>query len=410
MQFRSVFIAVFIGVSLILSALLINRARPAVETAQPSAAFVRATGKCADCHARETGAIIHQFQRSEHARKGVVCLDCHQVLAGQDSLDHRGFMITIQPTSLSCSECHTTQYQQFIRSRHGAPAWAAVRGSEDFSDEDIAFAEGYHPGAVRRPPNALALLEGPGAAEVGCLACHDIGRPNPDGSIGKCTECHAAHSSSVALAREPVTCGQCHMGPDHSQLEIYNESKHGVLFNAQRATQNLQADPRTLSTADMSVPTCATCHMSGLDGMKFTHDVTERLSWFLFAPVSTQRPTYSRGQAEMQELCQKCHALPRVERFYADAETVVRATNAKVQAAFDLMDALTAEGLITDQPFDAPIKFLFFDLWHYYGRTAKHGAFMGGADFVQWHGNYELLAKMSEMEEIAATLRRGGAR
>ncbi|MCH7779051.1 MAG: nitrate reductase, partial [Gemmatimonadetes bacterium] len=52
----------------------------------------------------------------------------------------------------------------------------------------------------------------------------------------------------------------------------------------------------------------------------------------------------------------------------------------------------------------------FFDLWHYYGRTAKHGAFMGGADFVQWHGNYELLAKMREMEEIAATLRRGGAR
>ena len=71
MQFRSVFIAVFIGVSLILSAVLINRARPASETAQPSAAFVRATGKCAECHAQETGAIVHQFQRSEHARKGV---------------------------------------------------------------------------------------------------------------------------------------------------------------------------------------------------------------------------------------------------------------------------------------------------------------------------------------------------
>ena len=33
------------------------------------------------------------------------------------------------------------------------------------------------------------------------------------------------------------------MGPDHSQLEIYYESKHGVLFNAQRASQNLHADP-----------------------------------------------------------------------------------------------------------------------------------------------------------------------
>ena len=42
MQFRSVFIALFIGTSLIVAALLINRARPSHETAQPSAAFVRA--------------------------------------------------------------------------------------------------------------------------------------------------------------------------------------------------------------------------------------------------------------------------------------------------------------------------------------------------------------------------------
>jgi hypothetical protein len=30
---------------------------------------------------------------------------------------------------------------------------------------------------------------------------------------------------------------------------------------------------------------------------------------------------------------------------------------------------------------------------------------MGGPDFVQWHGNYELLAKMVEMEEMAAQMR-----
>ena len=56
------------------------------------------------------------------------------------------------------------------------------------------------------------------------------------------------------------------MGPDHSQIEIYNESKHGVLFAAQRARINLDADPKTLTTSDMPVPTCATCHMSGLEG------------------------------------------------------------------------------------------------------------------------------------------------
>jgi len=52
MSFRSVFMAVVIAFALILAAFLINRARPQVETDQPSADFVRATGKCAECHAR----------------------------------------------------------------------------------------------------------------------------------------------------------------------------------------------------------------------------------------------------------------------------------------------------------------------------------------------------------------------
>lgn len=405
MQFRNVFIAVFIGTSLILAAVLINSGRPAVETSQPSADFIRATGRCASCHLEETGAIVHQFERSSHAQRGVTCLDCHQVLDRQESSDHRGFTIAETLTAQNCAACHATQYDQFLRSRHAAPAWAAVRGSEEFSDDVIAASELLHPGAVLRAPNALALQEGAAASEVGCQACHDIGRPNDDGSVGSCIDCHSAHSASVSLAREPATCGQCHMGPDHSQLEIYNESKHGVLFNAQRATQNLNADPRTLSTEDMSIPTCATCHMSGLDGMGFTHDVTERLSWWLFAPVSERRPTYQQGQAEMKSLCRKCHTAGRIDAFYEAAETVVASTNRKVGEAMELMAALTSEGLITDAPFDAPIDFVFFDLWHYYGRTAKHGAFMGGADFVQWHGNYELLAKKVEMEELAAEMR-----
>ena len=41
---------------------------------------------------------------------------------------------------------------------------------------------------------------------------------------------------------------------------------------------------------------------------------------------------------------------------------------------------------------------------------AKHGAFMGGADFVQWHGNYELLLKMTEIKEIAHRLREARAK
>ena len=285
-----------------------------------------------------------------------------------------------------------------------------MRGAARLSADQIAFGERYHPGAVDRPPNVLAVLEGPAAIQTGCLGCHDIGTPNADGSIWSCTECHSRHSTSIALAREPQTCGQCHMGPDHSQLEIYNESKHGVLFNAQRASMNLGADPKQLTTADMPIPTCATCHMSGLDGLKVTHDTTERLSYWLFAEVSEQRPGYLSGQTEMQETCLKCHASTNVTRFYADAEAVVSATNDIVRETQELMADLRSEGLLTPEPFDEAIEFLHFDFWHYFGRTAKHGAFMGGADFVQWHGNYELLLKRTDLEEMADALRASGGR
>lgn len=195
------------------------------------------------------------------------------------------------------------------------------------------------------------------------------------------------------------------MGPDHSQLEIYHESKHGVLFHAQHARFRLDADPKHLTTKDMPVPTCATCHMSGLEGMNVTHDTTERLSMFLFAPVSEKRPGYQHGKAQMQETCLKCHTTPNVEKFYAEAEGVVASTNELVKQADDLMQELRTEKLLTPAPFDEPIEYLHFDMWHYGGRTAKHGAYMGGADFVQWHGFYELVSKLAEMKHLAEELR-----
>ena len=168
----------------------------------------------------------------------------------------------------------------------------------------------------------------------------------------------------------------------------------------------MTADPATLTTRDMFVPTCATCHMSGLEGMNVTHDTTERLSYWLFADISEKRPGYALGQAEMKEVCLKCHAATTIDEHYEEAEAVIASTNEKVVAAKKVVSDLRAEGLLTPAPFDEPIEFLEFDLWHYFGRTAKHGAFMGGADFVQWHGYYEMLSKMVELEHIAGELRR----
>ncbi|MFO1475267.1 MAG: multiheme c-type cytochrome [Verrucomicrobiota bacterium] len=405
MNFRAVFIALTLGTALIVSAYLVNSRRPRVEVDQPNADFVRATGKCAECHRNNQYSIVHEFEMSRHAAKGVTCLDCHQVAAGQAGTNHNGFVINLGVTPANCKNCHPAVYEQFARSRHAAPSWAAVAGARDFSPELVAEMERLHPGSMNRPPHPLARLEGGPATASGCIACHAIGRPNSDGTVGSCTACHTRHTSSVEVARLPSTCGQCHLGPDHSQLEIYTESKHGVLFAAQGRLMNLGVAPAALSTRDMFVPTCATCHMSGINGRGVTHDPSDRLSYNLFAEVTQPRPGAERAQARMKDICAQCHTPPLVERVYQQGADVVDETNRKILAARAVMDALKVEGLLSTNAFSQEVQFTYFDLWHYYGRTAKHAAFMGGADYVQWHGNYPMLQHAVQLQEQAARMR-----
>ncbi len=410
MSFRSVFIALVIGFGLILAGVLVNRQRPAVEISQPTAAMVRASGKCAECHTSRQYSIVHEYELSAHAAKGISCLECHQPAEKQGKTDHHGFVIATKLTSANCRSCHETEYQQFARSRHAAPSWAAVHGEKGLPADMVAFSEKYHPGACRRPANALVSLEGGSAVITGCEKCHSVGKPNEDGSIGNCTACHTRHTSSVEIARLPTTCGQCHMGPDHSQLEIYSESKHGVMFAAQRDKLKLDVAPKKLTSRDMFVPTCATCHMSGLNGQKVSHDTSERLSYLLAAEISPKRPGYALAQANMKETCAQCHTTPVIERTYDEAEKAVASTNAKVQEAKEIYERLRTDKVISGPAFSHPVDFLYFDLWHYYGRTAKHGAFMGGQDFAQWHGNYPILQHTVELKAQAEELRRAHAK
>jgi hydroxylamine dehydrogenase len=405
MPFRSVFIAIVIAFALIVGAFLVQRARPRIEVDQPNADLVRATGKCAECHSRQQYSVVHEYEMSKHAAKGVTCLDCHQPAQSQEKKEHNGFVITTQMTAGNCRSCHEQIYQQFAQSRHAAPSWAAVMGEKGLTPEQVAFSEQYNPGYVKRPANALAQLEGDSSITGGCVQCHAVGRPNADGTLGNCTACHTRHTSSVAIARLPTTCGQCHMGPDHSQIEIYEESRHGILFAAQEKLLHLDANPKSLTTRDMFVPTCATCHMSGINGMKVTHNPGERLSYYLADAISKQRPNYLLAQTTMKQICNQCHSKALIDRVYAQAEQVLTSTNAKVQKAQDLVAGLRKDGILGPKPFEKPIDFVLFDLWHYDGRTSKHGAFMGGADFVQWHGNYELLKKQVQLEAMAEELR-----
>ena len=348
-----------------------------METEQASGELVRATGKCAECHARIQYSVVHEYEMSRHAAKGVNCLECHQPAANQERKDHHGFIIAPKLTAGNCRSCHEAIYQQFLRSRHAAPAWAAIYGEKGLTPEQVNLSETYQPGGTRRPPHPFVQAEGGPAMTSGCEQCHSVGKPNADDTIGNCTACHTRHTSSVRLARLPSTCAQCHMGPDHSQIEIYEESKHGVLFQAQERLLNLDAPPKTLTTRAMFVPTCATCHMSGLNGVGITHDPSERLSYYLASAISDKRPNYALAQAKMKQVCSQCHTPAVADRVYQQAEAVVAATNDRVRTAQDIVNGLRKDGLLPGPPFSQPIDFVYFDLWHYDGRTSKHGAFMG---------------------------------
>jgi hypothetical protein len=59
--------------------------------------------------------------------------------------------------------------------------------------------------------------------------------------------------------------------------------------------------PQSLTTRDMFVPPCATCHMSGINGLKVTHNPSDLLGWYLADAVTTYRPNYLQAQINMKQ-------------------------------------------------------------------------------------------------------------
>ncbi len=368
--------------------------------------------RCASCHKRVSPDIVAQFASSAMAMSGVRCLDCHGVERGDPlGVEHEGFLIAAVPTPRHCASCHPSEVRQFENSRHGGPAWMALSGLDDFTPgqrllvEQIPEANRAADGSLVNAHNSLFDIEGPTATRGACQSCHSIGRPNRDGSVGNCNKCHLRHEFSVAQARRPEVCGRCHIGPDHPHLEIYEESAHGVLYEAQADRWNWEQKPGRLTVADMPAPTCATCHMSGFGTQATTHDVGQRLSKYLFAAVTTDRPNAAAGREAMRGVCTSCHSTALVDRHYAVADSLTTLVNGQVARANALMQSLVRDGLVPAKPFGALVSFEAFDLWHYYGRTAKFGAYMQGPDYVQWHGLYPLLKQEALLEEEAGTLR-----
>jgi len=248
--------------------------------------------------------------------------------------------------------------------------------------------------------NALHAIEGPAVTRFACDTCHSIGKPALDGSIGQCQKCHLRHEFSLEQARKPETCNACHIGPDHPQWEIYHESPHGIAYSTSGDYWNWEAEAGTLTVEDFPAPTCAICHMSGFGATGTTHDIGDRLTWYLFQPISERRPSWQDNQVRMQNVCLECHNENFIDGFYTDFDALVGAINNWVEVSDQMIAPLKEQGLMSPAPFDEPIDFVYFELWHHWGRTAKFGASMQGPDYTQWHGAYEVLKELEELQEL----------
>lgn len=380
--------------------------------------------ECVECHWQENPGLTREWNASQHGQAGVNCLDCHGTKEGDtDAFEHEGQMISIIVTPKDCSNCHTTEFEQMDGSHHAHAG--RILGSLD---------------------NLLGeVLGGPAAVIVGCLQCHGgkveigpdgkptgatwpntgIGRINPDGSEGSCTACHGRHSFSKAQARTPDTCGKCHVGPDHPQIEIYNESKHGIIYRAKVDEMNLKSDKWVAGIDYSAAPTCATCHMSRGGKQDKTHNVGERISWNLRSPISNKinlvklengqefdvpegKPVPAVGDAardstvievltwkdrrkKMQDVCSACHSDGVIKGHYQQMDALVDLYNEKFATPIKaIMIELKKAGYITKSPFDDKIEWVWWEIWHHEGRRARHGAAMMGPDYAWWHGIYDV--------------------
>ena len=244
-----------------------------IERAMPKEAVA-----CIECHKREHPGLFADWANSRHASANITCYDCHKAEESDPdvSSEHykqyersdypygtRTYRVPIAGvvTPKDCSRCHPDEATQYGRSKHANTIeiiWKIDPWLNKGMNSDVERISGCfhcHGTVLKTKDGVLSPETWP---NVG------VGRINLDGSKGSCTSCHTRHRFAVMDARKPEACGQCHLGPDHPQIEIYMESKHGDIYAAFGDSYNWNAAPGTWSAGvDFRGPTCASCHMSG---------------------------------------------------------------------------------------------------------------------------------------------------
>ncbi len=385
--------------------------------------------ECIECHKMQSKVIYEQWGDSKHFRGNIGCFECHKAeREDKDAYDHYGKVIATIVSPKDCARCHEKEVEQFVSSHHAKAA--RILGSLDNVLAEVV--EGNNDFITPMFPMGVSA-----AAVNGCWQCHGsevkvmpdgkldpatwpnsgIGRINPDGSEGSCSACHSRHAFSVEQVRNPENCGKCHMGPDHPQIEIYNESKHGVAFRANIDKMNMDSPKWVVGEDYSAAPTCATCHMSATKDQPVTHDVGMRISWNNRPAVSV-RPevadakmglpgkdvSWEQRRDNMENVCLNCHNQNYVDAFYTQYDGLLDLYHEKfANPGLELM--ALAKPLLKPVEFGNKIDWTWYEIWHHEGRRARHGVSMMGPDITHWHGTYEVAKHfytkfIPELEEL----------
>ena len=439
----------------------------------------QATQACLDCHREVTPGIVADWRASLHARitpavalkkpalercvsagevpQGLAhvvvgCAECHTAnpKSHKDTFEHNGYQVHVVVTPRDCAICHPAEVEQYSKNlmshAYGNlmnnPLYRnlvdTTDGVQDFNGRELVY----------RKPHAETMADS-------CLYCHGtrvgvkgletretamgemafpvlagwpnqgVGRVNPDGSLGSCSACHTRHAFSLAMARKPATCAECHKGPDVPAYKVYLVSKHGNIYYSMGASWNFKHVPWVVGK-DFKAPTCATCHVSlivdeeGNVIARRTHQMNDRSPWRIFGliyahphprsadttiirnraglPLPTEltgEPVgkylidageMARRREAMERVCKACHATGWVKGQFARFEKSLETTNAMTLAATRILlkawETGAAKGLSRgDSIFNEAIEKMWVEQWLFYANSTRFASAMAGADY-----------------------------
>jgi len=355
-----------------------------------------ASDPCIDCHEKKTPGIVNYWKKSRHFEKEVTCTGCH----GADVEANHNRRTTVDAGK--CGECHQSALSGHSLSRHSIglrSGRGCTRNIETAAGADKSCLFCHKPGSdetIVKTECAMFLAQSPEMQRQGCNACHMV--------EVRCDTCHTKHGTDLALAREPDTCGVCHMGPDHPQVEMWEKSVHGVIF------RNGGKD---------IAPSCVTCHMRG-----GSHNVSRGIASGLPEAGDSIK---KREREEMISICSACHTSNLARRNLEDADAIERQSGALVEEAKGIVEGLQKDGLLFPAPGKRPLhplfgeKFvigphmlyenlsgvesLFFRMKQFYAPISFKGVFHQNPDFAHWYGNAPLKLTLSEIKSEAELLR-----